>query len=323
MGHYCDVSAVSARENVLVELKVLADDEPSLDEESLLHLARLLTVSKNSDLNTIPFRCVTRHVMPESQRSYAFLFSFPAKAAERPPVSLHDLINTMSPLHQSLGLSYRFQIAHSISKSLAAFHADNWVHKSFRSSSIAMFFSYNGNLNVKTPYLTSLEYSRATTSLTSPTHDDDFEKNLYRYLDRQRPPSISFNRLHDLWALGVVLLEIGLWETASSMHDKGVIEKSLQTPIDPHALKEIYLVRIAQDLAHHMGPAYAQAVKCCLIGDFGCSASDAKLSLAVHDQVIQKLGFENLSLSLLEEDPELSMAGIFDIYKTKISFLDS
>lgn len=195
---------------MLVELKALDDGDSTSDEESLHHLARLLTLSKGSDLKTLPFRCITRHAVPEYERSYAFLFDFPAKAAKRPPVSLHDLMNPSMPSHQSLSLPHRFYMAMSISKSLAAFHADNWVHKSLRSRSIALFFSQNGTLQGKTPYLTSLEYSRATTSNTSLTYDDDLEKNLYRHPDRPRPPSITFNKIHDLWALGVVLLEIGL-----------------------------------------------------------------------------------------------------------------
>jgi hypothetical protein len=148
-----------------------------------------------------------------------------------------------------------------------------------------------------TPYLTAFEYSRSTTGNTNWPYDNDTEKNLYRHPDRQRPPSISFNKLHDLWALGAVLLEIGLWETAASIQHDGVLKRALSIPVDPHALKDIYLDRVTQDLAHSMGPAYAQAVKTCLLGNFGCGASDVGLSLAVHTLVIGRLDINNLSIS--------------------------
>tara|TARA_R110002003_G_scaffold290_4_gene18562 strand:- start:11031 stop:11540 length:510 start_codon:yes stop_codon:yes gene_type:complete len=162
---------------------------------------------------------------------------------------------------------------------------------------VAFLYAENGSLDFMTPYLTNFEYSRSTTGNTNWTYDDNAEKNLYRHPDRQRPPSISFNNLHDLWALGVVLLEIGLWETAASIQHDGVLKRALSIPVDPPALKDIYLDRVTQDLAHSMGPAYAQAVKTCLLGNFGCGALDAGLSLAGHTLVIGRLDINNLFIS--------------------------
>ncbi|ORY09362.1 hypothetical protein BCR34DRAFT_589346 [Clohesyomyces aquaticus] len=300
MGRYIDQGEdgeTSAPENVIAEFKALDDDSPASDEERLLHLARRLAASKGSDLKTLPFRCITRYRTP---KSFAFLFNFPPKTLESTPVSLHDIIDPTNARRQSLSLPYRFHIAQSIAKSLAAFHADNWVHKSLRSRSIAFFYAENGTLDFNTPYLTSFEYSRATTANTTWDYDNDPDKNLYRHPDRQRPPSISFNKLHDLWALGVVLLEIGLWDTAAGIQRDGVLKRSLSIPVDPHALKDIYLDRAKQDLEHNMGPAYAQAVQACLLGDFGCGAADVGLSLAVHTRVVGRLVVDNLFMSAEE-----------------------
>ncbi len=297
MGRYFDQeegTETATAQNVIAEFKTLEEDSLPFDEENLLRLARLLAVTDNSDLKILPFRCVMQYSSP---RSYAFLFGFPAGTLESTPASLHDLINPTNARRHNLALTYRFYIAYAIAKSLAAFHADEWVHKSLSSSAIMFFYSESGNLDFTSPYLTSFEYSRATTTDTTWTYDDDPEKNLYRHPDRQRPPSISFNKLHDLWALGVILLEIGLWETAASIQHTGVVKRALSIPVDPHVLREIYLDRVNHDLAHNMGSAYALAVKTCLLGDFGCGASDAGLLLAVHDRVIDRLNVESLALS--------------------------
>jgi hypothetical protein len=105
--------------------------------------------------------------------------------------------------------------------------------------SVAFLYAENENLSFTTPSLTSFEYPRLTAANTNWTYNNDAEKNLYRYLDRQRPPFISFNKLHDLWALGVVLLEIGLWETAASIQYDGVLKRALSILVVPHALKDI------------------------------------------------------------------------------------
>jgi hypothetical protein len=282
-----------APENVIVEFKTLDEESSPSDEERILQLGRLLAASRDSDLCILPIRHIIRH---GPNNSYAFVFGFPPLTLESTPVSLHDLIQPNVPSHRRLSLHYRFHIAQNISKSLAAFHADNWVHKSFRSRSIIFFHSQLGQLRFMTPYLTNFEYSRATTTDTSWTYDGDAEKNLYRHPDRQRPPTISFNKLHDLWSLGVVLLEIGLWQTAQSIREQGLQTRShLGMTNDPHLLKGIYLERTTTDLPHMMGPAYAQAVETCLNWDFGCGAADPKLTLEFYERVIQKLDIKSLS----------------------------
>jgi hypothetical protein len=41
--------------------------------------------------------------------------------------------------------------------------------------------------------------------------------NLYRHPKRQGQPTISFRNEHDVYALGVVLIEIGLWQTVDQI----------------------------------------------------------------------------------------------------------
>lgn len=80
-------------------------------------------------------------------------------------------------------------------------------------SNSVLFFQSSGvqnDLLVESPYLVNFEYSRPETAMTKYDFDNDLERNLYRHPDRQGHPKTSFSKLHDIYALGVVLLEIGL-----------------------------------------------------------------------------------------------------------------
>ena len=138
-----------------------------------------------------------------------FLFGFPSGASQSEPVSFSDLIETKKSSDR-LNLPDRFIVAQTIVKAVTAFHADGWVHKSKGIQSIK-FFQNNGSLQRYSPYLVDFEYSRPETTATNFTYDMDDQKNIYRHPDRQEPPSVRFSKMHGIYALGVVLLEIGLW----------------------------------------------------------------------------------------------------------------
>jgi len=46
------------------------------------------------------------------------------------------------------------------------------------------------------------------------------ENNIYRHPERQGKPQTTFKTIHDLSALGIVLLEIGLWKPAVELLGK-------------------------------------------------------------------------------------------------------
>ena len=134
---------------------------------------------------------------------------------------------------------------------MAAFHADKWVHKSFRSQSIIFFKRLeNAAVDFKNPYLVNFEYARALDTKTRWDVDMDTERNLYRHPDRQGTPRKSFNKVHDLYALGVVLLEIGLWKPVIKI--KSEIEATL--PVDSHLYEDLFTEKLIEkavnDLPH-------------------------------------------------------------------------
>lgn len=154
------------------------------DETRVRQLASLLSSSGSHDLRTLPFK---GYVNQENRKRHAFIFKFPENALRAEPTSLHSMIDAES-LTSRLSLPSRFHVAQTVSKTIGAFHADGWVHKSVRSQSIVFFQSLElpHPLAVKSPYLVNFEYSRPETAVTLFTSYDDLERNLYCHPDRLR-----------------------------------------------------------------------------------------------------------------------------------------
>jgi hypothetical protein len=66
------------------------------------------------------------------------------------------------------------------------------------------------------PFVVGFEFSREESDRSTTEQDDKLERNIYRHPDRQGPPEARFNMLHDIYSLGVVLLEIGLSRPAKN-----------------------------------------------------------------------------------------------------------
>src|SRR5437762_12139836 len=84
----------------------------------------------------------------------------------------------------------------------------------------------------------------------------DFEHNVYRHPERWGLPTVRFQPIHDVYALGVVLLEIGLWRRASSV---------LRSH-SPGAVRERFIEYATNRLPYLTGTAYSNIVKTWLEG---------------------------------------------------------
>ncbi|KAL1637768.1 hypothetical protein SLS56_000323 [Neofusicoccum ribis] len=277
--------------DVLVEVKEVAEQVQVEEEDRVRQLAQLLRLSGTSDLSTLPFRGYSNH---GSENKYIFVYDFPDGVQKTAPTTLLETVSRPREVLPGLSLPLRFKIAQSIANSLAALHADKWVHKSFRSGSIVFFKDSDSNVDYSSPYLVNFEYSRAASAATAWTSDEDVMKNLYRHPDRQRPPQRSFNQIHDLYALGIVLLEIGTWSPISAIRHRLQERLGQNTFLSPENLAECYTEIASRDLPHTMGPSYAEAVATCLRGQFSVPVTDPDFALRVYDLVLRKLDISSL-----------------------------
>ncbi|KAJ0357265.1 hypothetical protein COL154_010308 [Colletotrichum chrysophilum] len=96
-----------------------------------------------------------------------------------------------------------------------------------------------------------------------------------------------FNKIHDIYALGVVLLEIGLWQPVLTLEKSGFSKVR-----DPNAIKKHLIKHAEKRLGAKMGDNYQKVVLNCLKGDFKVfddTKEDLKLQQAFRANVVDLL----------------------------------
>ncbi|KAI4196890.1 MAG: hypothetical protein LQ350_006259 [Teloschistes chrysophthalmus] len=252
-------------------------------------LASLLATSGSNALGTLPFKGFVKEA---DQRRYAFLFNIPEGMSEASPDSLHEMIE--SPVLGRLwSLSARFKLASDLATIMGGFHMFEWVVKGFQSQSVVFCKSLSDKTpQLSTPFLAGFEYIRPISGSTVGQPLDLSGKNmLYCHPDLQEEPNIEFSKIHDLYSLGVVLLEIGLWLTAQQL----LQQTRSPRPSTPAEIREEYIRKASSKLPLRMGKSYAEAVVACLESRHKHQAIRPDVFLNVFDQeIVQKLSAKRL-----------------------------
>lgn len=123
--------------------------------------------------------------------------------------SLRDLlVNTSGPA----SLSGRFDIARELVKAVNYVHTFGFVHKAIRPESFLASTPDGGHTH--SLFLVGFENFRREDGWTQRRGDSAPDRNLYRHPSRQGAcPHEDFVMQHDIYSLGVCLLEIGLWQS--------------------------------------------------------------------------------------------------------------
>jgi hypothetical protein len=131
------------------------------------------------------------------------------------PLTLNHLIGNQPSLPP---LEDRFRLSSVLARTLIAFHCSEWLHKDFSSKNILLGTSPGDTSkpDLTRPYVIGFTYSRPddhegiSSEIRQPAADEPFYQH----------PSLTPNngrvaprycKAFDLWALGCVLLEVGLW----------------------------------------------------------------------------------------------------------------
>jgi hypothetical protein len=156
---------------------------------------------------------------------YAYVFEPPALSSLKEPVSHsttdHKLDSrSLMQLLQLKGkkprLNDRISVAIALTETLLQLHTSGWLHKGIRSDNVIFFGTidrdwYIGN-DLDPVFLAGYEYARADTPLDiTEAPSVQRETEIYRHpalAGGARPP---YKKEFDLYSLGCVLLEIGLW----------------------------------------------------------------------------------------------------------------
>ena len=142
-----------------------------------------------------------------NDQSFDFVFAFPKDYDD--PTNLRRLLLDANP---SYPLNARINLAQMLARSIAFMHTCQLVHKNVRPENIICFSTQDGYHN--RPYLIGLERFRRIDASSMRSSDNLWQRDIYRHPSRQgtRPES-DYVMQHDIFSLGVCLLEIGLWRS--------------------------------------------------------------------------------------------------------------
>jgi hypothetical protein len=204
------------------------------------------------------------------------------------PLSLSDLLRR-SDLRPELG--FKYALACKLATSIAQLHMVQWLHESFRSDNIVFLEQEDpaGRLDCSRlePLVLGFEFSRQESDFSDGLPDYLPARDIYRHPQRQGRPERRFSKIHDIYSLGVVLLEIGLWEPALSLEKNNFINAGSGSKIREQLVKQA-----ERRLDGKVGKRYKAIVVKCLSSDFGVTGDtreDLNLQQAFRAQVIDVL----------------------------------
>jgi hypothetical protein len=287
---------------VLLEYKDFVPDEsgqPSNTSQVRVgQLARILSESKPERYRTLQssaYYWVNKH--------FALVFQIPP--------SLSPIYTTLAQILDNYkgkppSLDDRFRLARKLCAAVAQLHTVGWVHKSIRSDNILFFkaLSSDDSLSTQEPsktpgpetfeslYISGWEYSRPETGLSSVrSGSEDIEENIYRHPDQWGLPTIRFNRNHDVYSLGVILLEISRWKRAITFHPSRFRHCEAAKVVRDYFIKEATSTKTSGSMGHR----YQEIILKCLQGTFDPPEVTADLEM-VHGNDVQSdltIDFEN------------------------------
>ena len=251
----------------------------------LQETANLLNVSADSKVFRV-LRCRGYYHHPSRYRS-GLLY-------EMPSVS-HGKLGTMITLHEMLkkggsilDLGDRFRLAFSLANAVYELHTVSWLHRNISASSVVFFCEKDGDaIDPQSFYFLGFAQSRPDKDLThsdGPVLTGSDERSQYYQHPKHLLESEGFQMQHDYHALGMVLLEIGLWKLLPSVCGD---QKSSSE------LRAIAKNELAPGLGISMGLHYRNAVLDCLGDKLSVDSTvrgDQKVHLLFRAQVVEELG---------------------------------
>jgi hypothetical protein len=155
-------------------------------------------------------------------------FGFVSCLPEDAPVGLTNqlyqtLDNSLRDEKLKPSLTDRFHLAKALIRCVHQFHLLGWLHKGINCRNILFFNSQaDRGISIRRPYVTGFDLSREDHPVEISERNPDDDLDIYRYV-ACRSNATKFSAAYDIYALGLLLLEIGFWRPLDQMAkiDKG------------------------------------------------------------------------------------------------------
>ncbi|OAG07925.1 uncharacterized protein CC84DRAFT_1256883 [Paraphaeosphaeria sporulosa] len=247
----------------------------------------------------------------EDHCRFGLVFEKPGSAhPSTRPISLHALLTRRDM--DTPSLTARIALMRLLSEAVERLHAVNWLHKGLRSSAILFFSDCGpGEVDFNDPYISGFDYSRPA------MNDDLTEKppenaaaDVYRHPRVQgsglREPSSpnsssSYKKSYDIYALGIVLLEIAYWAPIDAI--LGIPDLERAKPSVVFGVRKRLLDDKEPFLRHvrsHLGDTVEGVVRACLVGASAFGVGEgrdereegvgAELQRGFYERVVREFG---------------------------------
>jgi hypothetical protein len=141
---------------------------------------------------------------------------------------------------------------------------------------------------IGTPYLVGFSYARRGTARSTGSSRADWRNEIYRHPERQAAelgidPEVYYKPYHDVYSLGVVLLELGLWERLDVIYETKLKRATANQRRDR-------LIDLASShLPVKVGSTFSRIVRGCLEVDADTEREDDQMTV---QKVLE--GFEEI-----------------------------
>lgn len=239
-------------------------------KKDIRDLARRLAGSDTVEFGLLSCKGYIHHRKDDCSQSTpdAFTIIFRMPAQHLPPRSLRGCFQDMNHSHS---LSDRFKLANELAKAVHFVHLFGFVHKNIRPETILLLAS--DEFSIGSAFLIGFDSFRMASGRTLRKDEASWERCLYQHPDRIGTISKDYIMQHDIYSLGVCLLELGLWESFVSYDElTPASNDNAPTPARAPILGtgggvyfQKHLLFLAQgELRKRMGTRYSDVVVTCL-----------------------------------------------------------
>jgi serine/threonine protein kinase len=205
----------------------------------------------------------------QDHRLFGIISAFPRGSdISQSPVSLNELLvdgTKRKRSHSLPSFPQRIGIARRLAITLLELHNAEWLHKDLNSQNIIFFYSgdHEKALDFDAAFVSGFGYARPDDASAMSFDVRGSPMIIYRhpsllasYPDGQKRP--RFQRIHDIYSLGLLLLEVGLWRQVGDFRKANA---------KPEEFVEVAKQLARQELPHRVGPIYRDVVLRCIDGE--------------------------------------------------------
>ena len=217
-----------------------------------------------------------------SRRQFGLVYGFPDNQSSSVRLS-YLLKSGRSRARPHMG--QKLILAKALIGCVQSFHMSGWLHKDINSYNILFFTSpaRENEVEYGKPYIIGFQHSRQDEpNAYTEGPELDHPGRQYQHPNYSSGRS-SFQREFDYYSLGLVLLEVGAWESLSKVHTR-------HSTYTPSQLRDEYMKICNKQILERMGPIYHEVATTCLQSDVQLIGEEDTVALNFQRDVVDKLG---------------------------------